>query len=320
MENMDLWNKVSIPPADALKKISGGNLSGKTDINPQWRYKALTEHLGPYGIGWKYTVDKKWSEPGVDGTVMAFADISLSVRYPGAKEWCDPIPGHGGSMLVIKDKNGLHASDEAYKMAVTDALSVACKMLGIGSAVYEGKMDSGNRPSGTKYDHSYDQTPPDRPPQTAGNTPRSQSTQRPPAARPATRPASQPPAAQQPVQTVVPTTGQVNQGLKTGAQVQTPGNITGDVINAEQFDMIQRAVVAAKIPLKAWKPWLKALYGYQSIAEIKKTQMEAIMKIINSSPQVIMNYGKDQMQKPDPGWQDDPPPTTATQEEPLPFD
>lgn len=301
MENLELWNKMATPPADALKKIGGGNLSGFTDINPQWRYKTLTENYGPYGIGWKYTVDKKWSEPGVDGTVMAFVDISLFVHYNRPENmdpyWSDPIPGHGGSMLIVKDRNGLHASDEAYKMATTDALSVACKMLGIGSAVYEGKLDGGNRPAGTKYDNFYDQTPrDDRPRQTPNAAPRSQPPARPPAARPPTRPASQPPAAQQPTQGTVPTTGQINQGLKTGAQVagtQKPANVAADVINAEQFDTVQRAVVAAKIPLKLWKPWFQAVYGYQSIAEILKSQFEAILKVIKTRPDIILNYGKD---------------------------
>jgi len=38
-----------------------------------------------------------------------------------------------------------HASDEAYKMAITDALSVALKALGVGSEIYRGRWD------GSKY-------------------------------------------------------------------------------------------------------------------------------------------------------------------------
>lgn len=139
-----------------------------------------------------------------------------------------------------------------------------------------------------------DQRPPeDRPRQTPNAAPRSQPSARPPAARPPARPASQPPAAQP---GTVPTTGQINQGLKTGAQVsgtQKPANVAADVINAEQFDTVQRAVVAAKIPLKLWKPWLQAVYGYQSIAEILKSQFEAILKVIKTRPDIILNYGKD---------------------------
>ena len=36
-----------------LKRISGGSLNGMTDINPVWRFQALTEAFGPCGFGWK---------------------------------------------------------------------------------------------------------------------------------------------------------------------------------------------------------------------------------------------------------------------------
>lgn len=318
MENLELWNNVSQPPADALKKIGGGNLAGFTDINPQWRYKTLTEQFGPYGIGWKYTVDKKWSEQGVDGTIMAFADISLIVRYDPINEpWCDPIPGHGGSMLVIKDKNGLHASDEAYKMAITDALSVACKMLGIGSAVYEGKMDGGNRPAGTKYDRSFDQTPPeDRPRQTTNGAPKSQPATRPPTAPPATRPVSQPAAAlaQTDSRGTVPTTAQVNQGLKTGAQVaEGVKSPVGDVINADQFEKIKDAAVKSKIPIRQFKAWLLGVYGYHGSAEILKSQYAGVLEILLKRPDVVKSYGTD------PAVQQTPPRQPGQDDEEIPL-
>ena len=39
-------------------------------------------------------------------------------------------------MLVAAETKGLYTSDEAFKMAYTDAISVACKQLGIGADVY----------------------------------------------------------------------------------------------------------------------------------------------------------------------------------------
>ncbi len=143
MDNLFFWNLLSTPPANTLKKITGGRLSGMTDIKPQWRYQVMTETYGPCGLGWKYAVIKKWSEPGSDGNVFAFADIELFVKYEG--EWSDPIPGHGGSMLLAKEKAGVHSSDEAYKMAITDALSTAMKMLGVAADIYLGNWD------GSKY-------------------------------------------------------------------------------------------------------------------------------------------------------------------------
>ena len=143
--NLELWNKVNQPPASALKQIKGGRLKGKTDISPQWRYKALTEAFGPCGIGWKYTIEKLWLEPGNGSEVFAFATISLFVLNLCEGQWAEPIPGIGGSKLVVQESGGPHNNDEAYKMAVTDALSTACKMLGVGADVYMGRWD------GSKY-------------------------------------------------------------------------------------------------------------------------------------------------------------------------
>jgi hypothetical protein len=140
---MENWNKLKTPPASALKKIDGGRLKGKTDINPQWRYEAMTSVFGECGIGWKWEIVKLWTEPAPEGQVFAFAQVNVYICY-GAEQ-SNPIPGIGGSMLIEKEKNGLHANDEAYKMATTDALSVALKFLGVGSDIYMGKFD------GSKY-------------------------------------------------------------------------------------------------------------------------------------------------------------------------
>lgn len=144
MENLELYNKVREVPQDAKKTISAGRIKGFTDINPMWRIKCLTEQFGPCGIGWYYKTVEKWTETVGDET-CAFVMIELYVLYDG--KWSQPISGTGGSRLATKERSGVYVSDECYKMATTDALSVACKNLGIGADVYwkEGK---------TKYDQT----------------------------------------------------------------------------------------------------------------------------------------------------------------------
>ena len=142
-ENLKIWDALKQPPESALKRITGGRLNGKTDINPQWRMQAMTERFGPVGTGWKYELVRFWTEPGSEGQIMAFAEIKLYYRRK-SKEWSDAIPGVGGSMLVEKESRGLHSSDEAFKMATTDALSVAMKSLGVAADIYRGLWD-GNK-------------------------------------------------------------------------------------------------------------------------------------------------------------------------------
>lgn len=133
MTNMDIYEHVRQCPQDALKPIQAGRLKGKSDINPMWRIKMLTSLFGPCGIGWYYTVDRQWLEPCGE-EVSAFCDISLYIKVDG--EWSKPIQGVGGSMFAAKEKNGVYVSDEAYKMALTDAISVACKALGFAADIY----------------------------------------------------------------------------------------------------------------------------------------------------------------------------------------
>lgn len=134
MENMELYNRVREVPKNAQKTIKGGRLNGYTDINPMWRIQKLTETFGPCGIGWKYTIDREWSENGANGEVCAFVDISLYYKWNGA--WSDAVPGTGGSTLVEKEWSGLYTSDECFKMALTDAISVAAKAIGMGADIY----------------------------------------------------------------------------------------------------------------------------------------------------------------------------------------
>lgn len=148
MGNLDLYNKVKSVPEKAKKTIGAGRTKGFTDINPMWRIKVLTEEFGPCGFGWYYTVEKKWTET-VGNETCAFVDISLFVKI--GDEWSKPIHGTGGSRLATSERSGVHVSDECYKMATTDAISVACKQLGIGADVYWDKDK-------TKYDCKQDES------------------------------------------------------------------------------------------------------------------------------------------------------------------
>ena len=134
MANLDLYNKVRSVPKEAQKTIGAGRLKGMTDINPMWRIQKLTEQFGVAGIGWYYDITNRWIEDGADGEKCAFVEISLYINDGG--NWSKPINGTGGSKFIANESKGKYTSDEAYKMALTDAISVACKALGMGADIY----------------------------------------------------------------------------------------------------------------------------------------------------------------------------------------
>lgn len=142
MENLEIYNQIKEVPDEAKKKITGGRLRGMTDIKPMWRIQKLTEMFGICGFGWKAPITNKQIIEGANGEKVAIVDINLFIKVDG--EWSEPIEGTGGSSFVSKESNGLYTSDECFKMAYTDAISVACKSLGMGADVYWGDSKYGN--------------------------------------------------------------------------------------------------------------------------------------------------------------------------------
>ena len=155
-DNLRFYEQLRQVPPYALKEIGAGRLKGMSDINPLYRVKAMTDAFGPCGIGWKYVITKQWLET-YGQEVKAFCNIDLFIKVDG--EWSDAIPGTGGGSLVAVERSGLYVSDEAYKMALTDALSVAMKALGVAADIYYSKDKQGQFE--TKYEQNvYSSQPP----------------------------------------------------------------------------------------------------------------------------------------------------------------
>jgi hypothetical protein len=137
MDNMKFYELGRAVPDAAKKPINAGRLKGMTDINPMWRIKRLTEMFGACGIGWWYDItDKRIVCDEITNQKAAFVDILLFFKDPESGKDSHGIPGTGGSSFVAQEKNGPYLSDECFKMALTDAISVAAKALGIGADVY----------------------------------------------------------------------------------------------------------------------------------------------------------------------------------------
>ena len=163
MKNLEIYEKFRTVPQEAKKEIQAGRLKGFTDINPMWRIKMLTDQFGACGFGWYTDIVEQKIIEGSDKQQAAFVTINLFVKVDN--EWSKPIVGVGGSSFVTNESRGAYTSDECFKMAYTDALSIACKSLGMGADVYFAK-------DRTKYD----QEPQTAPPQTETAPPKTQTT------------------------------------------------------------------------------------------------------------------------------------------------
>lgn len=161
MGNMMIYDKARSVPDEAKKPITAGRLKGMTDVNPMYRIKRLTEMFGPCGIGWWYEITKREIvDDEMTHQRAAFVDILLYYKDPETGDISLGIPGTGGASFVSQERNGPYLSDECFKMALTDALSVACKALGIAADVYWDK----DRTKYSSYENAEDkpQTPEER--------------------------------------------------------------------------------------------------------------------------------------------------------------
>jgi len=144
--NSEIYDSLRRPPKWALREIKDGNLKGKTDINPQWRFEAMTKEFGPVGIGWWHDKPTFTIYDGANGEKIVLAEVNVFVLERESGEPSKPIYGCGGSVLVNNfSKAGFKSNDEAFKMALTDAFSYAFKELGVAADIYAGKWD------GSKY-------------------------------------------------------------------------------------------------------------------------------------------------------------------------
>lgn len=134
MDNLKIYSAVREVPTEAKTPITGGKLKGKSNINPVWRIKTLTEQFGACGIGWYYEIITTDFREGAGGEIAVFVTINLHIKVDG--EWSKPIQGVGGNTFVAAGNGRLATNDDCVKMALTDAISVAAKSLGVGADVY----------------------------------------------------------------------------------------------------------------------------------------------------------------------------------------
>jgi hypothetical protein len=117
MKNLEKWNRLARVPVERLKTIQFGALKGKSDINPQWRYKAMTEVYGECGKGWNHRLSDVQIVDGANGEVLIFVEVKV---WAGDKEFT----GVGGDKIVTKDKNGLRSHENGLHGCARHSLEI----------------------------------------------------------------------------------------------------------------------------------------------------------------------------------------------------
>lgn len=135
--NLRIWDRLSQTDPRHTKRFQrSGGFSG-TAVKPIWTILRMTEVFGPCGSGWGMEKPEFTTQPGADEHLV-FCTVAVWYVLDGQR---GVVYGVGGDKYVISQKSGLRASDEAYKMAYTDAIGNAIKFVGVAADIHMGRFD-----------------------------------------------------------------------------------------------------------------------------------------------------------------------------------
>lgn len=141
MSNLNIWDRLARTDPKHTKPFKrAGGFEGKA-VKPIYTDQKMTEMFGPCGVGWGISEPSYQLVNGPDGEVAVYCWLSIWFRNADTGEKSEPIPGVGGDFVVVKNKYGLKADDEAFKKAATDAIGNAMKHLGMSADVHMGQHD-----------------------------------------------------------------------------------------------------------------------------------------------------------------------------------
>ena len=153
-ENLCVWDLFEVTDTRFTKRMESG--ARLTSINAEYQIKKFTEAFGPCGFGWGYTV--RDSEL-VEGARMMKADykddngvpinfgpskintVRLELWYMVGETRCT-IEATGHTDFVYMSKYGPITDGDYEKKSITDALTKAMSMLGMGGDVRMGQFDN----------------------------------------------------------------------------------------------------------------------------------------------------------------------------------
>jgi hypothetical protein len=148
-------------PAEALKPDTSRGFE-LTSIKAAYVIERLNDVFGPCGIGWRYVHSPFEDVPSEDGRLEVVTEVAFQYRcadegtgcgrviwnngwqYDSDGSWSEPIFACGGKSL---GRGGAPYTD-ARKSAVTDGLTKAASMIGVGHQVFKGLVRTNGREAG----------------------------------------------------------------------------------------------------------------------------------------------------------------------------
>lgn len=132
-KNLELWNRVQETDPNFTTKVEFGQKF--TSIDAMYQVRRATQEFGPVGTGWGYDTVMSTVSLGQMGE-LAVCDLTLWYINQGEKKHYGPIR----ACNKLCAKSG-HIDEDAWKKALTDALTKALSHLGFSADVFLGMFD-----------------------------------------------------------------------------------------------------------------------------------------------------------------------------------
>ncbi len=134
--NRDVWDSLYKTDPAHTKKVSQGGRQFTT-VDAYHQFQRMTEKFGPVGEGWGWTVQ----EQGTLGSAV-WVRILFWWTLPDSS---DPLNQNSyqvyGGARWKKQSGEDFDPDEAFKKALTDALTKAMSYLGMNADIFQGRFD-----------------------------------------------------------------------------------------------------------------------------------------------------------------------------------
>lgn len=133
--NMRVWSVLEKTNPEQTKAFTrSGGFKG-TAVKPIYCDQRMTELFGPCGEGWGIN-EPNFQVVPTEKEILVYCTVSI---WHGSRE--NTVFGVGGDKVVAMQSNGAKTSDEAFKMAFTDAIGNAYKHIGMSADIHMGRFD-----------------------------------------------------------------------------------------------------------------------------------------------------------------------------------
>lgn len=157
MNNMALWESVSVTDPAAVKPITGKPYKGNSP-KPYWLIQRATEVFGPIGFGWGVLVKSERFERMSETDVLHVAVVSVWYMQDGKRS--ETIDQMGGTKAAYMSKNGMIVDEDAGKKSVTDGMVKCLSMIGFCGDIFSGLWDDSKYVEWAKEETAKRNTPP----------------------------------------------------------------------------------------------------------------------------------------------------------------